>query len=121
MQDNGPILNKHNVLNATIIATIAGIELACVLFAPQYPKECAIIGTVVGAWATTLRLPIPGMPAGASQPIVRTQNIENVNVAPQDEPPKPSVDHTNAYVVPSLQQQRDTSGRYVKVDTVSDH
>lgn len=57
------ILNRRNIFNATVIASVSAIELAAVVFAPQYPIECALVGTFIGAWATALRLPVSGHPA----------------------------------------------------------
>lgn len=51
-------LNARNVFNATVVAAVATIELACALLAPQYPLPCALVGAFTGAWATYLRLPI---------------------------------------------------------------
>lgn len=54
--------NTRNVINATVIATVAATELACTLLAPQFPLPCAIVGTFIGTWATVLRLPVSGNP-----------------------------------------------------------
>jgi len=54
--------NTRNLINATVIAAVAAIELACALLAPRWPIPCAIVGTFIGTWATVLRLPVSANP-----------------------------------------------------------
>ncbi len=55
--------NKQNVINSVIVAMMAGLALGCQLYSQDYPKETAVIATMLAAFTTYLRLPVSGQPA----------------------------------------------------------